>query len=369
MPLPFGPKRILPAFAPLASGQGSQQRRKNSNLRMRKFLKILKWTAAIGIALILLLLVAGYFYEEGGRQKDRRALPQIGTSYDIGGRTLNMFCSGSGNPAVIIDTGAGEPGYAWSHIQPELARFTRACWYDRAGTGWSDAGPYPRDSEAIARDLHELVQRAGVAPPYVLAGHSFGGLTARVYSRLYPDDVAGMVLIESAHEGEPERAPREYRGRTAPRWAWRPLHILLRAGARFGVIRLFTETPPLPADTARRTREQIVAALRAFPLASAYVWSEGIVNQRSYAEAHVATPPGHWPLLVLTRGAPVSTDPRIVAWENVWRNELQAGLTRLSTRGSQIIVQNSGHGIPDEAPAAVVDAIRTVVVRARSAGQ
>jgi pimeloyl-ACP methyl ester carboxylesterase len=158
---------------------------------MRKFLRVLKWIAAVGFALVLLLLVVGYFYEEGGRQKDRRGLPQIGTSYDIGGRTLNLFCSGSGNPAVIIDTGAGEPGYSWSHIQPELARVTRACWYDRAGTGWSEAGPYPRDSEAIARDLHELLQRAGVSPPYVLAGHSFGGLNVRVYSRLYPDDVAG----------------------------------------------------------------------------------------------------------------------------------------------------------------------------------
>jgi hypothetical protein len=134
----------------------------------------------------------------------------------------------------------------------------------------------------------------------------------------------------------------------------------LRGAARFGAIRLFTETPPLPADTAKRTREQTVAALRALPLAIAYSASEGIVNAKSYAEAHLAAPPGHWPLLVLTRGAPVSTqDPRIVAWENVWRHELQAELTRLSTRGRQIIVENSGHRIPDEAPAAVVDAIRS----------
>jgi pimeloyl-ACP methyl ester carboxylesterase len=293
-------------------------------------------------------------------------LPQIGKAYDIGGRTLNIFCSGAGSPAVIIDTGLGEPGYSWSHIQPQLARFTRTCWYDRAGTGWSEAGPYPRDVEAIARELHVLLQRAGVQPPYVLAGHSLGGLTARVYSRLYPGEVAGLVLIESAHEGEPQRAPPEYLGPRPPRWSWRPLHVLLRGAARFGAIRLFTQASPLPSDPAQRTREETVAALRALPLATAYANSEGLVNPKSYEEAHRAAPVAHWPLLVLTRGGPLPDDKRSADWENVWRHELQPQLTKLSTRGRQILVENSGHRIPDEAPAAVVSAIQEVVTDARS---
>ena len=331
-----------------------------------KLISFAKWTTAIVGVLVFALLVAGYIYEEVGRRRDRRELPQIGNSYDIGGRTLNIFCSGTGSPAVIIDTGAGAPGYSWSHIQPKLAQFTRACWYDRAGTGWSEAGPYPRDSEAIARDLHVLLQRAGVQPPYVLAGHSFGGLTARVYSRLYPGDVAGMVLIESAHEGEPQRAPPEYLGPRPPRWSWRPLHIVFRGAARFGAIRLFTHAPPLPADSAQRTRELEVAALRALPLATAYMSSEGVVNPKSYAEAHLARPVAHWPLIVLTRGGPLPDDKRMADWENVWRHQLQPELTKLSTRGRQVIVENSGHGIPDEAPDAVVSAIHEVVTAARS---
>src|SRR6185436_3890912 len=95
---------------------------------------------SIAVAL-LIAAAAGLIYEEVGRRQDRKRLPQIGQSVDIGGRTLNLYCSGEGSPTVILDTGAGGPGYAWSHIQPEIAKFTRACWYDRAGHGWSDPGP------------------------------------------------------------------------------------------------------------------------------------------------------------------------------------------------------------------------------------
>ena len=144
---------------------------------------------------LLIAIVVGIVYEQVGQRQDRKRLPQIGRSVDIGGRSLNIYCSGEGSPTVILDSGGGNPGYAWAHIQPEIAKFTRACWYDRAGEGWSDPGPFPRTSAAIAKDLHELLQRAGVPPPYVLVGHSFGGLNARVYNGLYPNEVASMVLV------------------------------------------------------------------------------------------------------------------------------------------------------------------------------
>jgi len=189
-----------------------------------KLLAIFKWIAIV----IAALLICGISYEQLGRRRDRERLPQIGRSVDIGGRTLNIFCQGSGGPAVILESGGPGPGLAWESTPGEVAKFTEACWYDRAGEGWSDPGPYPRTSVEIAKDLHSLLQRAGVPPPYVLAGASFGGLNSRVYAGLYPKEVAGMVLIDSADEDELRLAPRFFLGRTAPRYLWHPLPMMFQ---------------------------------------------------------------------------------------------------------------------------------------------
>jgi pimeloyl-ACP methyl ester carboxylesterase len=323
------------------------------------------------VALLLIAAAAGFVYEEVGRRQDRQRLPQIGRSVDIGGRTLNIYCSGEGSPAVILDSGAGHPGYAWAHIQPEIAKFTRACWYDRAGEGWSDPGPFPRTSAASAKDLHELLQRAGVAAPYVLVGHSLGGLNVRVYNGLYPNEVAGMVLVDSAHEEEPKRAPKFMLGPTLPQSLWYPLHLTVRAAERFGLVRLLSPSVPLPDDPTQRTRAQIVEALRQQPKSVANRSGDATVPE-SYAQAHAAAGLGDRPLIVLTRGKPLSPsgnpemDRQSAAYEQVWMHELQAQLARLSTRGRQVIVESSGHGVPEEAPAAVIDAVREVVMVIRA---
>lgn len=144
---------------------------------------------------------------------------------------MNIYCSGIGDPAVIFESGGAGPGLAWEPIQTEASKFTRACWYDRAGEGWSDPGPFPRTSAAIANDLHELLKQAGIRPPLVLAGASFGGLNSRVYTGLYPREVAGLVPIDSSHEDEPSHAPKFYLARTLPRYLWYPVHLLLPTAA------------------------------------------------------------------------------------------------------------------------------------------
>jgi len=321
-----------------------------------------------GIALFAAAAI-GAVYERIGERGDRQRLPQVGRSVDIGGRSLNLYCSGEGSPAVILDSGAGAPGFAWSHIQPELAKATRACWFDRAGYGWSDPGPFPRTSAAMARELHALLRRAGVPPPYILVGHSLGGLNARVYNGLYPGDVAGAVLVDAAHEDEPRRAPRSMLGRTAPRWLWRPIWIAAQAARRVGVLRLTAPRVPLPDDPARCTREQVVQALRSQPKTIATL--ADATTPESYAQAEAAGGFGDRPLIVLTRGnarmppEPTPMDREWFAYEQVWMHEIQPRLARLSTRGRQIIVEESGHGIPDEAPAAVVGAVREVLAQVR----
>jgi len=332
---------------------------------MKRWRRRLLWVLTAGFV----IAGAGALYERAGERGDLRRLPRIGRAVDIGGRSLNIFCSGEGSPAVIFDSGAGSSGYDWAEIQPEVAKLTQACWFDRAGYGWSDPGPYPRTSAAMSRDLNALLHRAGVPPPYILVGHSLGGLNARVYTGMYPAEVAGLVLVDAAHEDEPRRAPKFMLGKTAPSWLWHPIWIAAQLARRVGFVRLTAPRIPLPADSAQRTREQIVQALRVQPKTIATLVDP--TSPESYREAEASGNFGNRPLIVLTRGRvnppanPTETDRQAAAYEQVWMHEIQPKLAALSTRGRQIIVEKSGHGIPDEAPDAVIAAVSEVLAATR----
>jgi len=322
------------------------------------------------VVLIALALLAGIVYEQIGRKRDRTRLPQIGKSVNIGGRSLNIFCSGAGEPPVIFESGGAGPGLGWEPFQTEVAKFTQACWYDRAGEGWSDLGPFPRTSVAIANDLHELLKRAGVPAPYVFAGGSFGGLNSRIYGGLYPNEVAGMVLIDSAHEDELKRAPKAFLGRTAPRYLWRPLQFAYEAAAFVGLLRITQSSPAQGKRPSQMTHEEIVAALRQQPKSVVGNVSAGIVLPESFAEAASVTRVGDFPLIVMTAGQPIDfgdaeLNKQAAAYQQVWVHEIQPKLVRLSTHGRQIVFPNANHGtIPQEA---IVSAIREVVTEARGA--
>ena len=333
----------------------------NDNVSFRRIARI----AAVSLAAFA---GAGAIYERAGAKRDRQRLPQVGRSVDIGGQSLNIFCSGEGSPAVILDAGGGQPGLSWSHIQPQIAATTRACWFDRAGLGWSDPARFPRTSAAMSTELHELLQRAAIPPPYVLVGHSLGGLNARVYNGMYPAEVAGAVLVDAAHEDEPRRAPPPMRGHSAPRWLWRPIWMIGQTAHVTGVMRLLTPSPEVPAAGA--TREQIVAALAAQPKSAAVHFDATMPD--SYAQAERAGGFGDKPLIVLTRGRMPATGPnaseeerQVAEYERAWMQEIQPKLAKLSSRGRQVIVSNSGHGIPREAPDAVIHAVREVVAEVR----
>src|SRR5882762_2113320 len=231
------------------------------------------------------ILVCGFIYERIGRRSDRKRLPQIGRSVDIGGRTLNIFCSGTGSPAVILDTGGDNPGLALEQTQIEIAKFTQACWYDRAGIGWSDSGPYPRTSAAIAADLHELLKRTGIPPPYIVEGGSIGGLNSRVFAGMYPKDTAGVVLDDAAHEDEPLRAPKFYLAHQAPRALWRSIHTLLWAASEVGLLRVTGSSPAGDKNEAQMTREELITELRHQPKSFLNNVDAGMVLNESYAEA------------------------------------------------------------------------------------
>jgi pimeloyl-ACP methyl ester carboxylesterase len=331
------------------------------NRRLKIALKSLLFFVAVAF-------VAGIVYEQMGRRRDRARFPQIGRSVDIGGRTLNIFCSGAGAPPVIFESGGPGPGLEWEAFQPEAAKFAQACWYDRAGEGWSDPGPFPRTSNAIAKDLHELLKRAGVPAPYVFAGASFGGLNSRVYGGLYPNEVAGMILIDSAHEDELRRAPKVFLGRTSPRFLWHPLQMAFEAAAFVGLLRLTQSSPTQGRDPSQMTREEIIEALRQRPKSFVGNVSAGIVLPESFAEGSSVTRIGDFPLIVLTAGQSLDfgdaeLNREAAAYQQVWIHEIQPKLVRLSTNGRQIVVPNANHGsIPLEA---IISAIREVVTEVR----
>jgi len=139
-----------------------------------------------------------------GRHGPALDLPP-GAFVQVGDHRLHLYCEGTGSPTVVFDSGLGSSSLDWSRVQPDVAQLTRACVYDRAGYGWSDPGPGPRDSATIVRELQELLGHAGVAPPYVLVGHSFGGFNVRLFASEHPEETAALVLIDSSHEQQFER--------------------------------------------------------------------------------------------------------------------------------------------------------------------
>jgi pimeloyl-ACP methyl ester carboxylesterase len=168
----------------------------------------MQWTGKALVWLVVALLVLaliGAIYQAIGTEIYRRIYPPPGELVDVGGHSLHINCVGEGSPTVILEAGSGATSVDWANIQPEVANTTRVCAYDRAGSGWSEPGPEPGDPQQIAGELHTLLGNAGIDGPYVLVGHSFGGLYVLMYDDLYPNEVEGMVLVDSSH---PEQSTR-----------------------------------------------------------------------------------------------------------------------------------------------------------------
>src|SRR5215218_2700884 len=146
---------------------------------------------------VLMVASIGGGYETVRESLDARAYPMPGQLVDVGGHRLHLHCTGSGSPAVVLEPGQGGASSDLGWIAPAVARGSTVCVYDRAGRGWSDAADGPQDATQIAADLHTLLERAQVPGPYVLAGHSFGGLYILSFAAQFPDQVAGMVLLDS----------------------------------------------------------------------------------------------------------------------------------------------------------------------------
>jgi pimeloyl-ACP methyl ester carboxylesterase len=164
--------------------------------------RIVRWTTKVllwSVVAILVLLIIGAIYQAIATEIDQRRYPPPGELVEVGDHRLHIHCAGEGSPTVILESTSDGTSANWGWVQPEVAKSTRVCAYDRGGRGWSELGPQPRDAIQIAGELHALLRNADVPAPYVLVGHSAGGLFIREYAERYPNEVAGMVLLDAAH--------------------------------------------------------------------------------------------------------------------------------------------------------------------------
>jgi pimeloyl-ACP methyl ester carboxylesterase len=330
------------------------------------------------LAVVLLVALGGAAWQAAESAADTSRFPPPGRLVNLGlGRRLHVRCTGHGEPAVILESGIAASSLSWALVQPRVAEFTQVCSYDRAGLGWSDAGGSPVTAADHAAALHALLDAMKLPPPYVLAGHSYGGFVNRLFAERYPHEVAGIVLVDPIAPAEwatPSGAEaRRLRGGV----------FLSRVGsvlARLGVVRFCLNLLAGGATTVPRRVARLFGAEAAGVLGNLVgevqklppdtwplvrrCWSQhkcfdGMANHlaglpASAREVGVSGPLGNIPLTVISAGRQpaASLDARRV-------------MTTLSSRGRLVVAAESGHWIHLDEPDVVVAAIRALVEDAR----
>ena len=326
---------------------------------------ILAIIAGALIALALLLALAGIVWQGLGSAKDARKFPPPGRRFSVGGHRLHFHATGKGIPPVIFDSGLPGSTLSWNSVQPAIAKITQTCSYDRAGLGWSEPGPLPRTTERIVEELHSLLAIAGIPPPYIFVGHSFGGLTARFYASRYPEEIARMVLVDPLDPGEWNPLTPEQKktlaaaARMARRTGWY---------ARFGLLRLYfflvgrkIIQPRVRSDwvdSLKKLPPDLLPPIRAlwsrpepFEALAAQIESLG----ESTAQVAALPAPRGFPLILLSAGNVSEA-----------RGNGHVSLAQESAQAKHVIVSDSGHWIHLEQPEIVIRAIEEVIEMRKS---
>lgn len=310
----------------------------------------LLWLGATLAALLGLTLV-GYIYEPMAEVADMKEYPPPGQLVDVGGYRLHINCTGAGSPTVVIEAGLGDWSTSWGgYVQPEVAKMTRVCTYDRAGMGWSEAGPLPRDAAQFAKELHTLLQEAKIPGPYILVGHSLGGLGVRVFVHDYASEIAGVVLIESMNPKQLTQSLTEAQSQSESRSQPFSLQAAL---ARFGVVRLLVKLPGIAPSVPANEEAYYPLYIRPQSLQATANESQGM--PASGVEAAAVKSFSDLPLIVLTG----RLNP-IPGWQE-WQTEL----LQLSSNSQHWFAENSDHNVQAEEPEAAVAAIIQMVQQVR----
>jgi pimeloyl-ACP methyl ester carboxylesterase len=314
-----------------------------------------RWLLYPVLAVLAFASVSGGYETVRAAAVEAHSMP--GQLIDVGGHRLHLSCTGSGSPTVVLEPGAGEMSSNMGWIAPAVARNTRVCVYDRAGRGWSEPADTPQDGTQIATDLHTLLQRGHVPGPYVLAGHSFGGLYVQTFAARYPDEVAGMVLVDSADRASAAKPRATPPGDGGTYDLFGRASALISTSARLGLGRLLVQLdygslPPRSRDEVRATAST-ASSVRS-------TVDEYVQANSSMEQAASLTDFADKPLVVLTAG--IGSDATHTAAQN--------DLATLSTNTVHRVIKGADHNalVGDEkGAAATTQAILDVVSSVQSA--
>lgn len=322
------------------------------------------------LAGLLLLLLAGMLYQAVGVRRSARRFAPPGTLIDVDGQRLHVRCAGHGGVPVLFEAGIAASSLSWTRVMPGVAAFARACAYDRAGLGWSDAARTPRTVDRMIAELRTVLSRTAGSEPAILVGHSFGAFLVLVYAARYPADVAGVVLVDPPTEWHPLTEPRERLLRRGIR-ASHLGGILARIGVVRACLALLAGGAPGPPRTvvrllgpqALRTLEHIVGEVRKLPPeihpTVQALWCQpkcfrgmaehlGALGVMGDAAAAVTTI-GDTPLTIVSAG----DQPAEVLAQH-------RDLSRLSSRSRHVVAEKSGHWVHLDEPEVIVETIREV---------
>lgn len=317
---------------------------------------------ALGLGAGAVLAGAGIAAQTVATRRDQHRFPPPGDHYDLGGRRLHARVMGAGQPGptVVFEAGLGLPLETWGWIQPAVAQQAPTLAYDRAGLGASDPASGPRTAAALTADLHHLLTLTGLPAPYVLVGHSIGGLLIRHFAATHPDLVAGLVLVDSTHPDQLRRSTRQWLGLPLVRAQLQGAVInsllgTIRKTGRYLASPGIETLPEADRGTARARMLDPRANRHAYRELNA--WLTHFIDE---VNDHPGTFPGDIPLAVVTAGKVVEDDPV--------HHELQAELAQLSLKGTHQVVEPADHlglVMNQEYAAVVAESVTAVVAAAR----
>lgn len=342
---------------------------------MRKFPG--KWNGCFGLIargvlglliLLMILVPLGMIYQSVALKRDAQRYPYPGELVDLGEFRLHIYCVGSGSPTVVLEAGLGDGSYIWGQVQKKVALSTRVCAYDRPGLGWSDFVNRQFRRQAVAENLHTLLVNAGISGPYILVGHSIGGIYIRAFTQKYPEEVVGLVFVDSSHENQSVRMDG---GRMGPSRMLDYLLAFCDIAAPTGIFRIFGVANALMEDTGLPVELQQAA----IATLNRDTYCRTIANEMNTSDKDTSLssgPPnlGNIPLIVLVAGSGFGNQSNNAAsgdepgsrgrGSERWLR-LQDELAHLSTNSRQIIAEGSSHYIHLDQPELVIRAILDIL--------
>ena len=315
----------------------------------RVFLRFLRFVVGFEVLLLAVLALTGFLYERRARNHDLQLYRPPGKLVDIGGYRLHISCLGSSSgsgPTVVLEYGLEASDFDWRLVQPQIASFARACFYDRGGYGWRDPSPRPRVPSLMAEELHTLLHAAGEKPPYILVAHSFGSFNAIMFAHKFPEEVSSLVLVDGSNT-----------------LSLRPFPLRQRISLRAMQLMIPFGLPRWRGWCGGNAPNELRGEKQAISCRSSLYetfYREREAFSASVLEIRGIPSLGTLPLIVIARdpGLPGAPHEQAAGWQDI-----QAEKMRISSHAELVIATGSGHDIPLARPDVIVAAVKKLTLR------